>query len=216
MKKPVVQISLLFVALRLATAAFIVTVTAASAFADIRNNLSCTVDDYSPQGLYPAKILRDWVPERIRIEIWENNDVKVYFSSGRVAHGEVKRENSNKIAMDAVVEVRDDVGRETFMTYTLDWFKSSGKIFVDALPQGYNPIGTAKGNCKVATGSKAPAKPRTPDSVFGKAPDTRVCDMAIRLRDGEWDQRQTFILWVDEARKRGLKPRDCVKLLEAN
>lgn len=64
--------------------------------------------------------------------------------------------------------------------------------------------------------SKARPGQGTEDSAFGKATDTQVCDMAIRLRDGAWDQSGTFRPWVDEARNRGLKPKDCLKLLEAS
>jgi len=53
-------------------------------------------------------------------------------------------------------------------------------------------------------------------SVEPGATDTRVCDMAIRRSDGDWEKHPSFDNWIDEARNRGLELNDCVKLVKAN
>ena len=220
MKKPVAQFNVLFAVLKLAAAAFIATVTATSAFADTRINLNCTLVNYSPSERTPVRIIRYWVPAWLRIEISDSDQVSVYLASGTQFRGEVKRENTNKIAMEATREVRDDTGQETFMTYTLEWFKSNNKIFVSAFPQGYNALGTAKGTCKSFPVSQrnwegyGVSGQGTPGDPFSRAPDKRVCNMATE--NGAWQQRRPLQKWVAEARDRGLTPEDCVRVLKAN
>lgn len=214
MKKPVAQFNVLFTVLKLAAAAVIAAVTATSALADTRINLSCTLNKFSPTGTYTVKNLRSYVSERIRIEISDSNQIAVFFASGTQFQGEVKRENSSKIAMEATRNTRDVIGSKFYMTYTLEWFKSNNKIFVDVEAQGYNPLGSAKGNCVVLSKSNAPSKPRTPDSAFGRAPDNRVCNMATE--NGTWQQRGSLQKWVVEARDRGLTLEDCEKVLKVN
>jgi TPR repeat protein/Zn-dependent protease with chaperone function len=48
------------------------------------------------------------------------------------------------------------------------------------------------------------------------ATDYRVCYMAINSSDGDWEKHPSFGNWIDEARSRGLKLKDCVKLVKAN
>ncbi len=133
---------------KVAAAAFITILTAIPAAADIRINLRCTIDDYSPLGNYPVSTLRSWVPKTIHVDISDSNQVKILLSPTYNFPGEVKRENASKIAMEATREATDSYGRKAFMSYALEWFKTSGRLFVEISAQGYNPLGTAKGKCE--------------------------------------------------------------------
>lgn len=199
----------LFAVLQLAAVALMGTIPATSSFADTRVSIDCAMERFSPLGRYGTDTLRGWVTERIQVEISDTNQVRVILASGAQFHGEVKRENSNKIAMEAARASRDNVGRETFITYSLEWFKTNNKLFVDVVPQGYNPMGSARGICKAASQSNSPYKPRSPDSVFGRSPDNIVCDMATE--NGAWQQQNVRRKWVLEARGRGLTLEDCGK-----
>jgi hypothetical protein len=189
--------------LTLATVVFAVVGFSNSAFAETQTRLHCTIDDYSPLGRTNVETLRSWMPESIRVEIAENKQVQVFLRPNAIAQGEVRRTSANKLVMSAVREVKDNVGRKTFMTYTLEWFKSNGRIFIEVEPQGYAVLGTAKGTCRTLS-SQA-----TPERSFGRAPVARVCDMAIE--NGTWRRQKSWQKWVAEAQARGLSVQDCEK-----
>jgi hypothetical protein len=209
---------LLRAAPQIAVATLIVMFTATSTHAEGSMNLSCSMDKYKPNGRYSVDRLRSWIPDKLRVEVSDADQVTVYVASGpaigRQFNGEVKRENSNKIVMEATQKVRDKLGQETFMNYTLELFKSSDKLIVNANPQGYRELGYANGKCKafpVSAGTTATqpsvSKPRSPDTVFGRAPDNIVCDMATE--NGAWQEQNARRNWVLEAKARGLTLKDC-------
>lgn len=159
-----------FAALQLSAMAFFSIFVTTSALADTRVSINCTIDKFRPSGPYTVRTLKGWVSERMNIEISDSNQVEVTLASGARFQGEVNRENSKKISIVATRKVTDHLGRKTYMTYTLEWFKSNNKIFVDVLPQGYQSMGTAKGNCKAATASSA-----------SQVPSARASDATARV-----------------------------------
>lgn len=53
------------------------------------------------------------------------------------------------------------------------------------------------------------------NTVEPGATNRRVCDIAVRHGDGEWEKAPDFAIWVIEARNRSLTLADCEKLLTA-
>lgn len=193
----------------LSGALVISTIAASSALADTRRNLTCAMNNYLPKGKYSVRTLKSWIPENIKVEFSDNDEVNVALVSGfgipeRIP-GEIRRENSNKIEFQAARYAKDNIGRVETMIYNLEWFKSNNKIVIHAGGQGFLPMGRASGNCNGANNR---------GSAYSKAPDLRVCNMATQ--NGLWEQKQSLQKWVAEARDRDLSLETCEKVLKVN
>ena len=136
----------------IAFATLILANLANSASAAMQISLLCTIDNFLPEGAHTVDELKNWISERLRIEIYDDNRVIFYLASGLRIEGKVERENSNKVAFEGVTRLANDYGQIAYAIYSLEWFKNNNRIFVDVAPEGLSFIGIAKGKCENLSG----------------------------------------------------------------
>ena len=188
------------------------------ASADESYKLECTLDKYRPGQNYTEVELRGWIPDKLVVDRKGNQSIQIYFPSGnRRIEGEVFRENNKKFS----VRFHQRSASKDNVTFSLDYFKESGKIFVTEQTQAaYAPMGDISGTCKsfpVTQRNRAGygvSGQGTPGDAFSRAPDKLVCNMATEY--GAWQQRRPLQKFVAEARDRGLTLEDCERVLKAN
>lgn len=143
---------MLFLLTKIAFATLVLANLTNSASAAMRVSVLCTIDNFLPEGAHTVDELKNWISERLRIEIYDDNRVIFYLASDLRIEGKVERENSNKIAFEGVRRLANDYGQITYATYSLEWFKNKNRIFVDVAPEGLSFIGIAKGKCEIQSG----------------------------------------------------------------